>query len=199
MFPFAPAALVIFHIPEFFAGNKRPLIHPDNQLTHPSSSSSSLLLYLQTYQQSSSLQSKSRKKNKGKESPDWFKAGRCVQSVFSCVSIETKKRGFFFNTYHSLSLHPKAKCPVKAVSACNNVFPPLLTSFQLADVTFFAFVTEAIISFRRTNEDQDAGNHPFSLFSPSAVCEKSSEKLRKSSAPSALLSAGGSAAFTTRA
>lgn len=33
-------SLVIFHIPGFFAAHKRPLIHPDNQLTHPPSSSS---------------------------------------------------------------------------------------------------------------------------------------------------------------
>uniref|UniRef100_A0A674N190 Connector enhancer of kinase suppressor of Ras 2 n=1 Tax=Takifugu rubripes TaxID=31033 RepID=A0A674N190_TAKRU len=46
------------------AAHKRPLIHPDNQLTPPPPSS--LFLSLQTYQQSSSLQSKSRKKNKGK-------------------------------------------------------------------------------------------------------------------------------------
>lgn len=35
MFPFVPAAPVIFHIPGFFAANKGPLIHPDNQLTCP--------------------------------------------------------------------------------------------------------------------------------------------------------------------
>uniref|UniRef100_A0A674MDW6 Connector enhancer of kinase suppressor of Ras 2 n=1 Tax=Takifugu rubripes TaxID=31033 RepID=A0A674MDW6_TAKRU len=46
------------------AAHKRPLIHPDNQLTPPPPSS--LFLSLQTYQQSSSLQSKSRKKNKGR-------------------------------------------------------------------------------------------------------------------------------------
>lgn len=77
-------------------------------------------------------------------------------------------------------------------------FSSVVAVFPARHVTFFASVTEAAISSCRTNEDQDAGNHPFSLFPPSAVCEKSSEELRKSSAPSALLSAGRSAAFTTR-
>lgn len=51
--------------PRILCSKQRPLIHPDNLLTLP------LLLFFptrsQTYQQSSSLQSKSRKKNKGKQ------------------------------------------------------------------------------------------------------------------------------------
>lgn len=43
-------------------------------------------------------------------------------------------------------------------------FSPSLSSFQLPDVTFCPSVTEAFFSSRRSDEDQHAGNRPFSFF-----------------------------------
>lgn len=72
-------------------------------------------------------------------------------------------------------------------------FLPLAAMFFLhrcrPDVTFCPSVTEAFFSPRRSDEDQHAGNRPFRSFHHLPL----REKLRKSSAPSALLSAGGSA------
>lgn len=190
------------------AAHKRPLIHPDNQLT-PTPPSSSLFSSLQTYQQSSSLQSKNRKKNKGKPIGSDRAAftllpeRRCAQwctAIFRqsdgmllwYVSMETNN-DFLKNVHHSFRspAYPKATNVPRSrfSSSCCDVFSPSLSSLQLPDVTFCPSVTEAFFSSRRSDEDQHAGNRPFRSFHHLPL----REKLRKSSAPSALLSAGGSA------
>lgn len=181
MFPFVPAAPVIFHIPGFSSTQKAA--DSSRQPAHPPPLSS-LFLSLQTYQQSSSLQSKSRKKNKGKPIvsdraaftllPERRCAQRCTamfrQSdgmLLSYVSMETNN-DFLKNVYHSLRSpsYPKATNVPSSRFSCSrrDVFSPSLSSSQLPDVTFCPSVTEAFFSSRRSDEDQHAGRRPFRSF-----------------------------------
>lgn len=78
---------------------------------------------------------------------------------------------FFKKCIDRLYIH-KSPAKPRFSSSCRDVVPPLLSSYQLPDVTFVPSATEAFFSSRRTNEDQHAGKRPFCSFHHLPLREK---------------------------